>query len=152
MGEQRLSVLVLVRRRDEVFKLIFKRRPLDRGSGARLAGESRLGNGRKRIGDMVGKSAESDESNKEVNEVDGKECVECLGEIAFLKGDRNLSALNHHHNKQVNIPSYQKTLSCLTASMIPVIILPLSLAVVRLLPLYPRSLLIFHKMLSVRSL
>lgn len=71
----------------------------------------------------------------------------------FLKeGDRNLSALNHHHNKQASIPSYQKTLSCLTASMIPVIILPLSLAVVRLLPLYPRSLLIFHKMLSVRSL
>lgn len=83
MGEQRLSILVLVSGRDEVFKLIFKRRRLDRRRGARLAGESRLGDGRKRVGDLVGKSAEPDEGNKEVYEVDGKEGVECPREIAF---------------------------------------------------------------------
>lgn len=83
MGEQRLSILVLVSGRDEVFKLIFKRRRLDRRRGARLAGESRLGDGRKRVGDLVGKSAEPDEGNKEVNEVDGKEGVECPREIAL---------------------------------------------------------------------
>lgn len=109
MGEQRLSILVLVSGRDEVFKLIFKRRRLDRRRGARLAGESRLGDGRKRVGDLVGKSAEPDEGNKEVNEVDGKEGVECPREIAlwcvfffFFWEVMSAQLSNHHDRHQTN--------------------------------------------------
>lgn len=83
MREQSLAVLVLVRRRDEVFKPIHERRPLDRGSRARLARESSLRDGRIRVGDVVRKSTESDKGDKEVNEMDGEECVECLGKITF---------------------------------------------------------------------
>lgn len=83
MREQSLAVLVLVRGRDDVFKPIHERRPLDRGSRARLARESRLRDGRIWVGDVVGKSTESDKGDKEVNEMDREECVECLGKITF---------------------------------------------------------------------
>lgn len=94
MREQSLAVLVLVRRRHEVFKLIHQRRPLDRGSRARLARESRLRDGRIWVGDVVGKSTESDKGDKEVNEMHREECVECLGKITlyFL-----LSAFIYRH-------------------------------------------------------
>lgn len=106
MREQSLAVLVLVRRRDEVFKPIHERWPLDRGSRARLARESRLRDGRIWVGDVVGKSTESDKGDKEVNEMDREECVECLGKITlcFLLSDTYIAndkqKITHHHTKR----------------------------------------------------